>query len=167
MHRLHKNRFYSLVKHYKKNGLTLRVHGNNKRLPSSTISRDTTERVVQFILNTAEQQALILPGRVPGFKRMDVRLLPSCLTKTKIWTTYQAASSVEGKPAVGYSKFCELWNQLCPFIVIMKPASDLCCTCQKNNNKILKSANLPESEKADVVKEQEQHLKHAVGEREI
>lgn len=44
MHRLHKTRFYSLVKHYRNNGLTLRIHGNKKRLPSSALSTETIER---------------------------------------------------------------------------------------------------------------------------
>ena len=38
LHCINKNRFCSLVKHYRKNGLTVRVHGNKKRLPSSTFS---------------------------------------------------------------------------------------------------------------------------------
>lgn len=36
LHCLQHNRFYSLVKHYRKNGLTLRVHGNAKRKMFST-----------------------------------------------------------------------------------------------------------------------------------
>ena len=66
LHCIHNNLFYSLVKHYRKNGLTLRVHGNAKRLPSSACSAETVERVVKFIKNTAEEQVLLLPGRVPG-----------------------------------------------------------------------------------------------------
>ena len=167
MHRLHKTRFYSLVKHYRTNGLTLRSHRNRKRLPSSACSAEPIERVVKFIMNVAEDQALLLPGRVSGFKRIDVKLLPSSLTKCKLWKMYQDASAAAGHVAVGYSKFCDLWNQLCPFVVIMRPASDLCWTCQKNNNQILKSANLPESQKAEVVKKQEAHLKMSSGEREF
>ena len=167
MHRLHKTRFYSLVKHYRKNGLSLRTHGNKKRLPSSAFSAETIERVVKFILNVAEEQALILPGRVPGFKRIDVKLLPSSMTKSRLWKTYQDACGADGRVAVGYSKFCDLWGQLCPFIVIMRPASDLCWTCQKNNNQILKSANLPEAQKAELVKQQEVHLRLAAGERDF
>lgn len=74
---LQHNRFYSLVKHYRKNGLTLRVHGNAKRLPSSACCAETVEKVVKFIKNTAEDQALLLPGSVPGFKRIDIKLLPN------------------------------------------------------------------------------------------
>ena len=144
IHRIHKTRFYTLVKHYRKNGLSLHNHGNKKRLPSSTFSTETIERVVKFIMNVAEDQALLLPGRVPSFKRIDVKLLPSSLTKCKLWKSYQEACTAAGQVAVAYSKFCDLWNQLCPFI-ITRPASDLCWTCQKNNKQILKSANLPET----------------------
>ena len=119
MHRLHKNRFYSLVKHYRLNGLSLRTHGNKKRLPSSAFSAATVEQVVKFIMNVAEDQALLLPGRVPGFKRIDVKLLPSSMTKSRLWKSYQGACAAVGHESVGYSKFCDLWTQLCPFIVII------------------------------------------------
>ena len=119
LHCIHNNRFYSLAKHYRKNGLTLRVHGNVKRLPSSACSAETVERVVKFIKNTAEAQALLLPGRVPGFKRIDVKLLPSNLTKHGLWKQYADICTSMGQVSVGYSKFCDLWNQLCPFILIM------------------------------------------------
>ena len=68
-------------------------------------------------------------------------------------------------PEVGYSKFCDLWQQLTPYVLIMKPATDLCWTCQKNNGLIYRSANLPESEKSHLVKEQESHLRHVNTER--
>ena len=72
-----------------------------------------------------------------------------------------------GQTSVGYSKFCDLWNQLCPFFVIMRPATDLCWTCQKNNKLIQKSVNMPESQKAEAIRAQEQHLQLAAGEREF
>ena len=80
---------------------------------------------------------------------------------------YTEISSSQGQLSVSYSKFCDLWNQLCPFIVIMRPATDLCWTCQKNNNLIQKTANLPETQKAEAVRAQEEHLRLAAGEREI
>ena len=88
LHCISRTKFCSLVKHYKKNGLTLCSHENKKRLPSSTFSAETVENAVKFILNVAEDQALLLPGRVPGFKRVDVKLLPSVLTKHSLWKTY-------------------------------------------------------------------------------
>lgn len=167
LHCLNKNRFCSLVKHYRKNGLSVRVNGNKKRLPSSAFSSETIERVVKFILNTAEEQALLLPGRVPGFKRIDVRLLASVLTKHGLWKTYCEISASQGKNHVGYSKFCDLWSQLCPFVLIMRPVTDLCWTCQKNNNLTQKTADLPEAEKVEAVRNQEQHLQLAAGERDF
>ena len=166
LHCLQSYRFHSLVKHYRKNGLTLRTHGNSKRLPSSALSTETVEQVVKFIKNVAEEQALLLPGRVPAFKRIDVKLLPSNLTKHSLWKKYFDICTSTGQASVGYSKFCDLWNQLCPFILIMRPATDLCWTCQKNNSQIKKSANLPEAEKVDAVRRQEEHLRLASGERE-
>lgn len=166
LHNIHRYRFYSLVKHYKKNGLTLRVHGNSKRLPSCACSSETVEHVIKFINNVAEEQALLLPGRVPGFKRIDVKLLPSNLTKHGLWKTYSDVCTSLNQISVGYSKFCDLWNQLCPFILIMRPATDLCWTCQKNNNQIRRTTNLPEAEKAEAVKKQQEHLRISSGERE-
>jgi len=66
MHRLHKTRFYSLVEHYWKNGLSLCIRGNKRRLPSSAFSAETIERVVKFIMNIAEDQALLLPCCLEG-----------------------------------------------------------------------------------------------------
>lgn len=89
------------------------------------------------------------------------------MTKSRLWKSYQGACAAVGHESVGYSKFCDLWTQLCPFIVIMRPASDLCWTCQKNNNQILKSANLPDVQKAEVVRQQENHLRLAARERDF
>ena len=159
MHHLHKTRFYSLVKHYRKNGLTLQTHGNMKRLPSSAFTVETVECVVEFIMIVTEDQALLLPGHVPGFKRIDVKLLPSSLTKCKLRKMCHDGFKAAGHIAIGYSKFSDLCKQLCLFVVIMRPASDLCWTCQKNNNQILNSANSPATRKVEVVKPQETHLK--------
>ena len=123
------------------------------------------EQVVKFIKNVAKEQALLLPGRVPGFKRIDVKLLPSNLTKHSLWKKYSDICTSTGQALVGYSKFCDLSNQLCPFILIMCPATDLCWTCEKNNSQINKSANLPEAEKVDAVRSQEEHLRLTSGER--
>ena len=166
LHCIWQRRFYRLLRHYKKNSLSVRMHGNKTRLPSSTTSHETIEEVVKFITNVAEDQALLLPGRVPGFKGIDVKLLPSTLTKHSLWKTYQNLLNSSGRNSVGYSKFCDLWKQLCPFVVIMQPATDLCWTCLKNNNRIHKSANLPDAHKAEVVRAQEEHLRLAGGERE-
>ena len=86
MHRLHKTRFYSRVKHNRASGLSLRTHGNKFwRLPSSAFSAETIKRVVKFIMNVAEDQPFLLPGRVPGLKRTDKKLLPTSMKKSRLW----------------------------------------------------------------------------------
>lgn len=100
LHCLQSYRLHSLVKHYRKNGLTLQAHGNSKRLLSSATSTETVERVVKFIKNVAEEQALLLPGRVPGFKSIDVKLLPPNLTKQSLEEVfryfYECGTSIGG-----------------------------------------------------------------------
>ena len=51
-------------------------------------SYEDIKRVVTFVTNYAEIHALVLPGRVPGFKRDDVKLLPSSETKIKVYKAY-------------------------------------------------------------------------------
>ena len=90
--------------------------------------------VVHYILNYAEGHAILLPGRVPGFKRDDIQLLLSAVTKRAVWVAYcEATAQCEGAVVVCYSLFCQLWRQLTPQVVVSKPMSDLCWTCQKNS----------------------------------
>ena len=83
-HRLHKTRFNSLVKHYRVSGISLRTNGNkSRRLPSSAFSTETIKRVLKFTMNVAEDptwQAFSRLGRASGFKRIDVKLLPTFMT---------------------------------------------------------------------------------------
>ena len=91
-----------------------------------------------------ESNAMVLPGRVPGYKRSDIQLLPSSTTKHKIWDLYQQAAEGGSTRPVSYSMFTSLWRQLLPHVVVMKPMSDLCWICQQNSTAIAKSANRPE-----------------------
>ena len=93
---------------------------------------------------------MVLPGRVPGYKRSDIQLLPSSTTKHKVWELYQQAAAVGSTRPVCYSTFTSLWRQLLPHVVVMKPMSDLCWLCQQNSTAITRSANRPEEEKTQV-----------------
>ena len=153
LHGIGKDRYNSLSAHYSSHGLTTRTHGNKGRLPKNACSYEAVHHVSTFTENYAEQHALVLPGRVPGFKRTDVRLLPSNMSKASVWRSYRTAlkDKADIKP-VGYSKFVDLWNQLTPHVLIMRPMSDLCFTCQHNNTQIIRSANLPQNTKTALVK---------------
>ena len=97
-----------------------------------------------------DTNAMLLPGRVPGYKDSDVKLLPSSTTKHAIWELYLQAAAASSMRAVAYSTFTDLWRQLLPNIVVMKPMSDLCWVCQQNSAAITRSANRPEEEKSVV-----------------
>ena len=60
---------------------------------------------MKFIKNTAEQQALLLPGRVSGFQRIDVKPLPSNFTKHGLQGRYADICKSTGQVSVGYSNF--------------------------------------------------------------
>ena len=109
----------------------------------------------------------MLPGRIPGFKQEDVQVLYSSKTKASVWRVYTATCKASGEQAVCYSKFVDLWHQFCPKVVVAKPMTNICLTCQQNTTKLVRATNLPEHEKADSIKAQQEHLDCAQVEREI
>jgi len=94
--------------------------------------------------NLPDSNAMLLPGRVPGYKDTDVKLLPCSTTKNSIWKQYLQAAANSSMRALAYPTFTQLWRQLLPHILVMKPMSDLCWVCQQNSTAITRSANHPE-----------------------
>ena len=90
---------------------------------------------------------MILPEPVPGFKRDDIKLLPSSHTKTKVYDMYKSCMEQLGKRVAGLSSSKQYWLQLVPFIVTSKPMTDLCWICQNNNSLTYRSANVEDNEK--------------------
>ena len=119
-------RLKNLMKSLKENGQTPRVHDNTKRKSKHALSYSSTEFVVRFLFSYAEQHALLLPGRIPGYSRTDIQLLPSSVSKRAVWRVYHAsAEEVDAVHVVAYTTFCLLWRTPVPSI-LMKPRSDLC-----------------------------------------
>ena len=83
------SRFRRLKEHYEEHGISQRVHGNHKRLPHNTLPHAVTENVKNFLNNYAEENAVLLPGRIPGFKNDDIRLLSSSETKMSVWRAFK------------------------------------------------------------------------------
>lgn len=75
------HRIKAIKKHYLENGMESRVHKNTKRLPSKTASYEDICALVKFLQNYAETNAILLPGRIPSYKRDDIKLLPSNTSK--------------------------------------------------------------------------------------
>ena len=116
----------------KTNGLAARVHGNAQRKLKHALSFSSTEYVVRFLLMYSEEHSLLLPGRIPRYKRSDIQLLPSSTTKRAVWRVHcSAAEAVSMVHVVAYLTFCYLWRTLVPSILVLKPQSDLCWQCQQ------------------------------------
>ena len=126
------------------------VHGNTRRQPKHAISPDVLQYIVHFLFNYAEQHAVLLPGRVPGYKEMKLKLLPSSTTKKAVWSLYVEAGMESFVRTVAYSTFLQIWKQYCPNLMVMKPMTDLCALCQNNSKLILRLSNRSEAEKSVV-----------------
>ena len=86
-----KKRLQSLRSHYLENGMTPRVHGNTKSLPHNALPFGVINAAVKFLQNYTEQHAILLPGRIPGYKRDNMTLLPS--SSSKMVHIYQVTHS--------------------------------------------------------------------------
>ena len=103
--------------------------------------------MIQFITTYAEAHAILLPGRISGYKQSDLQLLPSSTTKRNVWLLY--CDSFLTYRTMAYSTFCKMWQQMLTHIMVIKPMSDLCRVCQKNSIAIMRAANQPEQQKSE------------------
>lgn len=130
-----------------------RIHGNTKRLPYNTFSIEEISYAIRFITNYAQTNAILLPGRIPGYRSSTIQLLPSSTSKSNIWSIYSDNAEATGVRIAKKSYFLELWQHLLPHIIVCKPMSDLCWVCSKNSTAIVRSANKPDTEKSEVHRE--------------
>src|SRR6218665_1286319 len=158
LHAVSQNRLTALLKWYREHGLVPKEKRSGGRNSDRPFSFHDIQRTVAFMTNYAEDHALVLPGRVPGFKREDVKLMPSSETKIQLFEAYCAAMTQSGFRVMSQSVFRDTWLKLTPFILTARPTTDLCWTCQKNNILIYRGANIPEQEKCARLKQQEKHL---------
>lgn len=102
------SRFRRLKEHYQTYSICPRIHGNIKRLPENTLSQATVEGVRTILTNYVEENAISLPGRIPGFKSDDIKVLSSSESKIGVWPVYEAACIASDVRAVSYRKFLQL-----------------------------------------------------------
>ena len=163
LHSIGSKHLKNLFTNFQKQGILLRVHGNSKRLPPHTLSFSSVEHVVSFIVNYAEENSILLPGSIPGYKACDMKLLPSSYSKKEIWRYYEIAR--EDMHVVAYTTFCRLWKLLLPDIIMMHPMLDLFWHCQQNSHLILRSANSTDIEKTRNLDNALEHLHVVAAER--
>ena len=80
MYNTGKDHFMALKARFLASGLTTRVHVNTKHAPKHVLKFDEIKNLVKFIGNYAEKHAVLLPGRIPGYKMDTIQLLPSSTT---------------------------------------------------------------------------------------
>ena len=162
------DKLYALAKHYKTNGpVPQQLRAGGWKNNTASLALVDTEHVVHFIKQYAEAHAVSLPGRVLGFKRDDIRLLPPSCPKSQVYCLYKASANAAGHRVVAASTFKKLWLELCPFIVVARPVTDLCWCCQQNNTNIYRSANLTLEEKGELLQEHAAHLSQVDAERQF
>ncbi|KAL8592303.1 hypothetical protein ACOMHN_036937 [Nucella lapillus] len=163
-----RNLLTRLSKHYQTEGLAQpSKKSGGRRSNTRSLKYQDTEAVKKFICHYAEDHAVSLPGRVPGFKREDIRLLPSAIPKSGIYRQYADHANQAGLRVVGASTFRQLWLELCPYIVVAKPMTDLCWRCQRNNGRIFRGTFITDEEKNELILEQQRHLSQVNGERQL
>ncbi|XP_070174272.1 uncharacterized protein [Littorina saxatilis] len=160
-------RLRNLMAHFKEQGgpCPRQSKRGGRKNNTKSLTHDDTNRVFRFIQNYAEDHAVSLPGRVPGFNRDDILLLPSSTTKGRVHELFQAACQEQGHRSVCVSTFRKLWAALLPFVVVSKPMTDLCFVCQKNNYRIFRAANITDEEKQELLRTQMEHLEKVDEER--
>ena len=105
LHGIHRTRYYALVKHYNQICLTMREHGNKRKRPHNAFSFEDVNYFQSFMSNYADDRAIILPGRYPGHKNINLRLLSSDTTKMNVWEFYADCCRLSEKPCMSYAKF--------------------------------------------------------------
>ena len=69
-----------------------RTHGNTHKQPHNAFTVKDVQHVKSFITSYAEENAISLPGRIPGYKDYKILLLPSDKSKHAIHCIYQVKS---------------------------------------------------------------------------
>ena len=74
LHGIGEKRFKNIKKHFSEKGLSPRGHGNQGRVPHNAITLDDARLAVKFLYEYAEMHAILLPGRIPGYRRTDLQV---------------------------------------------------------------------------------------------
>ena len=106
------------------------MHGNKHRRPHNALSFEDTENLVRFLFSYAEENALLLPGRMSGYKKSDIQLLPSSKCKRGIWNAYCHTASGSEMHFAASSTFC-CGGVLELSVLIIRQMTDLCCHVSK------------------------------------
>lgn len=166
LHAISNKRYKNLTSHYLKQGLCQRKHGLTGKINRKNfISEAEAVKVKNFIVNYAKKVAIPLPGRLPSHKNYKLMKLPSSDNKTVVYAKYVEAC-LPGEKIIGLRSFQDLWARYCPFVVTMKPSTDLCDKCRQLMQNTANVANKSEDEKKKAANDLLNHLEDARKQRE-
>ena len=133
---------------------------------SNSTVPETVERVVTFIKNVAAARAMPMPGRLPNSRDMTGMKLPSDMTKVSLYREYVNISEEKGEDYLGLTAFKDIWTKYVPEIAIMKPATDLCLTCQQNTEMLQKYSTFSNDLKQEKLQAVQEHREEAYKQRD-
>ena len=113
---------------YLSQGMVSRVHGHTGHVPPNALVLEDMQNIVKFILQYAESNAILLPGRVPGYKKDDIQIFPSSITRRAVWMLYQNTATTLSIRNVAHSTWCQCWKRFLPHVIVARPMTDLCWT---------------------------------------
>ena len=165
-HGLNRKTVDAIAKSIDQNSLEPRIHGNKNRVPKHALTLSDVNKIKLFLTTYASNNGLPLPGRLPKFRNEKYILLPSDKNKADIHSLYcESADSLDYRK-VSLSEFKKIWLEQCPYLLVMKPATDLCVKCQKHVHEISHCGNLTEEEKAEKLEKYQKHLDHVKCQRD-
>ena len=84
LHDIRDFRLKAIRAQYVSEGLVPRVHGHTGRVAPNALVLDEVKGIITFVMQYVETNAILLPGRIPGYKRDDIKLLPSSCSLQQI-----------------------------------------------------------------------------------
>ena len=132
LHKIGKFCLDAIKSRYVTEGMVPHIHGHSGRTAPNALVLEDVRCILQFVMEYVEINGILLPGRIPGYKRDDIQLLPSSTTKRAVWLLYQDSAITLSARSISYSTFCNVWRKFLGHVVVSKPMTDLCETCQRN-----------------------------------
>ncbi|KAF3837845.1 hypothetical protein F7725_009613 [Dissostichus mawsoni] len=184
MNEMTSDKLTAIIRFYKEHGFAPRLRRGARVMSRRVLSFEDIQRIAHFINNFADVFSTPLPGRIQGFKRTDIRVLPTTKTKSSVWRKYKAQMqenggeawvfffneklmmsnltmlsfsliTFPGHRAASNSTFRKLWKELIHSVTDDRPLLVL----PKNNMAIYRSSNLPDCVKSAKLRKQEEHLR--------
>jgi hypothetical protein len=119
----------------RENGISPRIHGNNKRTPNIknrvSVDNEVAECLKTYIKNYAEYYGLPSPGSHINKDTIAIVYLPSDTTYRSVYRDYRRSLQEKNNDKIiSYYAFRWHWKLLCPEVQFMSPRTDLCKKCQ-------------------------------------